>query len=76
MLDGGDRARFSSFTFGMIGLHAAETLHRHVHRPIGNEMPQGWEHQISAGGEPTARYVEAQQWLLGAPDRAMPACRR
>jgi hypothetical protein len=68
VLDGGERARFSSFTFGMLGLHAAEAVHRSVHRAIGNERPLGWEHQISAGGEPTARYVEAQQWLLGAPD--------
>jgi hypothetical protein len=68
VLDGGERARFSSFTFGMLGLHAAETLHRTVHRAVGNELPQGWNHQISSGGEPTARYVEAQQWLLGAPD--------
>jgi hypothetical protein len=64
VLDGGDRARFSSFTFGMLGLHAAEVLHRGVHKLVGDERPRGWGHQISAGGEPTARYVEAQQWLL------------
>lgn len=68
VLNGGDRARFSSFTFGMLGLHAAATLHRGVHRAIGNEVPEGWDHQISAGGEPTMRYVEAQQWLLGGAD--------
>jgi hypothetical protein len=68
MLDGGDRARFSSFTLGVLGLHAAETLHREVHRAAGNELPQGWQHQISAGGEPTMRYVEAQQWLLNGAD--------
>ncbi len=64
VLEGGDRARFSSFTFGMLGLHAAEVIHRGVHKLVGDERPRGWEHQISAGGEPTARYVEAQQWLL------------
>jgi Uncharacterized protein conserved in bacteria (DUF2219) len=69
VLDGGERARFSSFTFGVLGLHEAETVHRHVHKALGNEMPQGWEHQISSGGEPTARYVEAQQWLLGGTER-------
>jgi hypothetical protein len=68
VLDGGTRARFSSFTFGMLGLHIAEELHTKVHRAIGNEIPLGWDHQISAGGEPTARYVEAQQWLLSTPD--------
>jgi hypothetical protein len=68
VLDGGERARFSSFTVGMLGLHLAGTLHRAVHRALGDELPRGWDHQISAGGEPTARYVEAQQWLLSAPD--------
>lgn len=68
VLEGGDRARFSSFTFGMLGLHAAEEAHRFVHRVLGNERPEGWEHQISAGGEPTVRYVEAQQWLLTDPE--------
>lgn len=64
VLDGGDRARFSSFTFGMLGLHAAEAIHRAVHVLVDDERPLGWEHQISSGGEPTFRYVEAQQWLL------------
>jgi hypothetical protein len=68
VLDGGDRARFSSFTFGMLGLHAAEAVHRGVHTLVGDERPLGWEHQISAGGEPTFRYVEAQQWLLNDPN--------
>jgi outer membrane protein LpxR len=68
LLEGGDRARFSSFTFGMLGLHAAEEAHRFVHRALGDERPLGWDHQISSGGEPTARYVQAQQWLLTDPE--------
>ena len=64
VLENGERARFSSFTFGMLGLHGAEVIHRGIHELVGDERPRGWEHQISAGGEPTARYVEAQQWLL------------
>jgi len=64
VLDEGDRARFSSFTFGMLGLPVVGQIHRTVHGWIGNERPKGWDHQISNGGEPTARYVEAQQWLL------------
>lgn len=70
--EGENRVLFSSFTFGMLGLHAAETIHRSVHRMIGNELPLGWNHQISAGGEPTARYVAARQWLLdgSGADRA------
>jgi hypothetical protein len=65
VLEGGDRARFSSFTLGILGLHAGPELQRVVHRAIGNEQPEGWDHQISVGGEPTVRYVAAQQWLLG-----------
>lgn len=64
VLEGGDRARFSSFTFGMLGLHAAVEAQRFVHRALGDDMPEGWDHQVSAGGEPTARYVRAEEWLL------------
>jgi hypothetical protein len=64
VLGGGDRARFSSLTLGALGLRAAEDIHRGIHIAVGDERPLGWEHQISAGGEPTFRYVEAQQWLL------------
>jgi hypothetical protein len=67
VLDGGDRARFSSFTFGMLGLRAAEALHKGVHALVRDERPLGWDHQISRGGEPTFRYVEAQQWLMNDP---------
>jgi hypothetical protein len=66
VLDAGNRARFSSFTFGMLGLHAAEAIQRGIHVLADDERPLGWEHQISAGGEPTFRYVEAQQWLLNS----------
>jgi hypothetical protein len=66
LLAGGDRARFSSFTVGLMGMHAAEEMHRFVHKALGNKVPQGWGHQISDGGEPTARYVQAGQWLLSS----------
>jgi hypothetical protein len=62
------RATFTSLTLGALGLPAAETLQRNVHNVIGGKVPQGWHHQISNGGEPTARYVRAEQWLLGAAD--------
>lgn len=65
VLGDGTRARFSSFTVGALGLQAAEALMRGMHRAVGDELPQGWEHQISEGGEPTFRYVQAKQWLLG-----------
>lgn len=58
------RATFSSITVGMLGLDAAEFLQRQIHGAIGGQDPRGWSHQISAGGEPTARILRAEQWLL------------
>ena len=55
----------SSLTVGLLGLAAAESLQRSLHRITGSVQPQGWAHQISAGGEPTARYSFARQSLLG-----------
>jgi len=65
VLDEGDRARYTNFTVGALGLGAAPELHRQIHKVVGDEVPYGWNHQISDGGEPTARYVQAEQWLLG-----------
>lgn len=59
------RARFTSLTVGALGLGAAETLQKSVHGVLGGDVPNGWDHQVSAGGEPTARFVRAEQWLLG-----------
>ncbi len=54
----------SSFTVGMLGLAAAGAVQRALHHLTGSVQPQGWSHQISAGGEPTARYNLARQALL------------
>ena len=59
------RATYSSMAVGALGLRVAETLQKGVHKAIGGGDPQGWTHQISDGGEPTARFVRAEQWLLG-----------
>jgi hypothetical protein len=63
----GDRpvAYESSLTLGILGLGAAGSVQRGLHRLAGAYVPQGWAHQISAGGEPTARYSLARQSLLG-----------
>lgn len=58
------RATYSSVTFGVLGLDVAEFLQRRIHSAFGGKDPQGWQHQVSAGGEPTARLVRAEQWLL------------
>ncbi|MGQ0835984.1 MAG: lipid A deacylase LpxR family protein [Gammaproteobacteria bacterium] len=64
VMDNAGRARFTSFTVGALGLGAAELGQRAVHEVVGGEVPNGWEHQISEGGEPTARFVYAEQWLV------------
>ncbi len=61
----GDRSRYTSLTVGLLGTGVAEVLQRGVHEVQGGIVPNGWDHQISEGGEPTARFVHAEQWLLG-----------
>jgi hypothetical protein len=56
----------SSLTVGVLGLHVSESLHGAVHRAVGSEAPQGYDHQTSAGGEPTARYMIARHNLAYA----------
>src|SRR5262245_26632080 len=48
----GERARFTSFTLGVLGTGVAESLQRGVHSLYGGELPRGWSHQVSNGGEP------------------------
>jgi hypothetical protein len=60
-----DVAYDSSLTVGMLGLAAAQSVQRALHRLTDSIEPQGWAHQTSAGGEPTVRYSAARQALLG-----------
>jgi hypothetical protein len=53
----------SSLTVGVLGLSLSERLHSAVHELVGSEVPRGYDHQISAGGEPTARYTLAHHHL-------------
>jgi hypothetical protein len=53
----------SSLTLGMLGLSLSEDLHKGVHQLTGSDPPRGYEYQISAGGEPTARYTVARHHL-------------
>jgi hypothetical protein len=65
-VDADDRhAWSSSITFGVLGLSLTERLHNTVHDLVGSERPRGYDHQISAGGEPTARYTLARhkRWI-------------
>jgi hypothetical protein len=56
----------SSLTVGALGLSATESIHDAVHSVVGSENPKGYDHQISAGGEPTARYTLARHYLVVA----------
>src|SRR5688572_23143184 len=63
-VDADDRGAWtSSLTIGVLGLSVSESLHSAVHELVGSERPRGYDHQISAGGEPTARYTLARQNL-------------
>jgi Outer membrane protein LpxR len=59
-----DVAYNSSLTVGMMGLAAAGSVQHALHSLTGSVQPQGWSHQVSAGGEPTIRYSTARQALL------------
>jgi hypothetical protein len=53
----------SSLTVGMLGLRVSRDVQTAVHEIVGGVHPEGYDHQISAGGEPTARYMLARQYL-------------
>jgi hypothetical protein len=54
----------TSLAVGALGLHLAKNVQRAVHAAVGAHKPGGWDHQISDGGEPTARYSVARLGLL------------
>ncbi|MGH8176281.1 MAG: lipid A deacylase LpxR family protein [Steroidobacter sp.] len=64
--ESGRDAWFSSVSVGVLGLTLAERIHNVIHDAMGSERPRGYDHQVSAGGEPTARYTLARQRLLVA----------
>lgn len=53
----------SSLTLGVLGLSLSGRMHSAVHELTGSEKPLGYDNQISAGGEPTARYTLARHHL-------------
>jgi hypothetical protein len=57
----------TSFTLGALGLDAAKAIQRGIHTGLDqNRVPEGWDHQISDGGEPTLRFIWARQALLAS----------
>ncbi|MFK8050097.1 MAG: lipid A deacylase LpxR family protein [Halioglobus sp.] len=60
----------STLTVGVLGLDVVGDLQNEVHSVIDSNKAQGWRHQISDGGELTARYSIARQrlWPTGHPN--------
>ncbi len=54
----------SSITLGLFGLNIVGKLQEYVHEETDGDKPQGWDHQISEGGELTARYTLSRQSLF------------
>lgn len=53
-------AYLSTLTVGVLGLEVIGDLQSDLHKLLGATTPQGWEQQISQGGEPTFRYSLAR----------------
>ena len=49
-----DRAYVSILSIGFLGLGLAEDIQRGLHSITDSDVPNGWQYQVSAGGEPTA----------------------
>ena len=49
-----NRAYVSILTIGFLGLEMAEGIQRILHEVTDSDNPNGWQYQVSAGGEPTA----------------------
>lgn len=50
----------TSLTLGILGSDVVGSAQNELHRWLGNQSVKGWRHQISDGGEITARYQIAQ----------------
>ena len=56
-----DTAWLSTLTFGFLGLKAAETIQQALHAVTDSDVADGWDNQISAGGEPTLMVTLSRQ---------------
>jgi hypothetical protein len=56
-----DKAWLSTLTFGLLGLKAAELIQDALHTVTGSDVANGWDNQISSGGEPTLMYTLSRQ---------------
>ena len=56
----------STFTLGVLGTDIGADIQNGIHKLVGSQPPEGWDHQISAGGEPTFQYSVNRQALLAS----------
>jgi hypothetical protein len=56
----------STFTVGILGLGVVPLVQDALHGLTGSEDPNGYNQQISDGGEPTIRYAVSRHALLAA----------
>ena len=61
---GGNDGWTTSLTLGALGLDLFETGQNAIHPLVGSKKAEGWDHQISEGGEPTFRYSAAYHQYL------------
>lgn len=54
----------STLTIGVMGLDIVGDIQNEVHSVLDGDQVEGWDNQISDGGEPTARYSLSRQSLL------------
>lgn len=57
----------TTLSIGALGLSATGDIQNAIHGVIGSENAEGWDNQISEGGEPTAKYSATYQryWDTG-----------
>ncbi|OAN92795.1 hypothetical protein A8B84_16920 [Marinobacter sp. EhC06] len=63
---GVDSGWTTSMTVGVLGLDVFKSGQNAVHKVVGSDRANGWDHQISNGGEPTFRYSAAYHRYLDA----------
>lgn len=54
----------STLSVGFLGLDLVGDAQNEIHSLVGANTARGWSHQVSNGGEPTARYTVARQQHL------------
>lgn len=62
--DDAKSALITSLSIGVLGLPLTGDIQNGIHSATGSDEAEGWDHQISAGGEPTFKYSITLQHYL------------